>query len=340
MKKGLKNIVVIYNLPEGNTPDDLDTQSSARGVVEGLRQAGYVSDVLGVSENNLNEVGKIKADLVFNLLEWSGHNSHLAGKAISYLEKAGLPYTGSNAWGYETSCNKVEMKRLLTERHITTPKYVVAKDESIFPNISSLKFPVIVKPGLEHSAIGISQTSVCEEATSAQKKALELLNQFHQPILIEEYIDGDEAQVTVLEKNGQPWVLPPAIFKYKKQPGYWPINTYEAKWGDHNWESAMSEWSTDNYDKAILSQMESLARDCYIYLGGRSYPRVDMRLHGDKVYVLEVNNNPGIDFDSESGITVSAKKVGLDWPKLLTNIVEEAYSYHAAKGSPYDTAVL
>ena len=50
--------------------------------------------------------------------------------------------------------------------------------------------------------------------------------------------------------------------------------------------------------------------------------RVDSK---GKVYVLDVNNNPGIDFDPESGITISAKAAGLNFEQLVDNIVKEAY---------------
>ena len=36
-------------------------------------------------------------------------------------------------------------------------------------------------------------------------------------------------------------------------------------------------------------------------MDGRDYPRLDMRVRDGKVYVLEINNNPGLDFDIDSG---------------------------------------
>ncbi len=321
MKKVLRNITVLHNLPVGNDIDDLDTQKSAIAVASGLQESGYQVEVLGILKSDLETVKNIHTDLVFNLVEWAGRDYSLGVEVIKTLEKADLPYTGSNAYGYEVSCDKVKMKKILVDNNIPTPKYLVV--ENLQFRIINLKYPVIVKPVLEHSAIGISQASVCTNESEAKNQVKKLLDSYHQPILIEEYLEGDEAQVTVLEKNGQPWVLPPAVFRYQKKPGYWPINTYAAKWGT-GWESQMSDW-TEEIDSKLVTEMQQLAKKCYLKLGGRSYPRMDMRINGDKVYILEVNNNPGIDFDPESGIAVSAKKTGLDWPSLLKNIVEEAY---------------
>ncbi len=326
MKKPLRKIVVLYNAPAGNDADDVDTQKSALGVVEGLHQAGYQSEAVGITKENISRVKSIAADLVFNLVEWVGLDYILGVEVIKTLEKTGLTYTGSRAWGYEVSCNKVLMKQLLVKNNIPTPKYVVVDKDFSPSQLATFKFPVIVKPSQEHAAIGISQASVCTDAENAVKQASKLVEEYQQPALIEEFIDGDEAQVTVLEKNGSPWVLPPAVFRYQKKSGYWPINTYQAKWAMDHWEAKMSQWVEDEVLSATTETMTDLATKCYVHLGGRSYPRIDMRLGGDQVFVLEVNNNPGIDFDAESGIAVSARKVGLDWPGLLRNIVQEAYA--------------
>ncbi|MDO8488063.1 MAG: hypothetical protein Q7S31_01980 [bacterium] len=334
MKKTLRKITVIYNLPIGASPDDLDTQKSALGVAQGLGEAGYEVDTLGLTAETISAVKKIKADLVFNLVEWAGQDCRLGVKTIKYLELAGVPYTGSNGWGYQLSCDKKLMKQALQKHHLPTPKWQVfdSGDELISP----FKYPVIVKPTLEHSAIGISQKSVVTNSTDLKEQVNHLLEQFRQPVLAEEFIAGDEAQVTILEKLGHPWVLPPAVFRYRQQEGYWPINTYEAKWGE-GWEAGMSDW-VELTDAGLLKRLEDLSRQCYIYLGGRSYPRVDLRIAPDgQVYILEVNNNPGIDFDSESGITVSAKAVDLTWQTLLKNIVEEAF---AMGTNTHDAAVL
>ncbi len=340
MKKLPKNIIVLYNLPQGNSVDDLDTQKCALEVMRGLKAAGYEIEVVGISKDQIVDVKHLTTDLVFNLVEWAGLDYHLGVKVIEELEKTGLPYTGSDPWGYAVSCDKVLMKKLLDKNNIPTPRWQVVhnfKFKNGFASRANLKFPLIAKTVHEHAAIGMSQKSVVETEADLRSLISDLLEEFHQPILVEEYIAGDEAQVTVLEKLGQPWVLPPAVFRYQKKPGYWPINTYAAKWGT-GWEAAMSSW-TEDVAPHLVTQMQDLARICYLKLGGRGYPRIDMRLTpAGKIYVLEVNTNPGIDFDPESGIAVSAQKAGLSWPMLLTNIVEEAYLFHHR--NRYDPALL
>lgn len=319
----LRKIVVLYNLQTGDEnikEADGDTRRSAGGVAKALDSLGYEAELFGVSEPTMYKVLKLKADLVFNLVEWSGRNSLLGVQILQILEKSGLKFTGSGSWGYGLSCNKILVKEYLDMHGIPTPRWKVLDGSDV--SLNGFKYPLIVKPVYEHCGIGVSQSSVCENAKCLMLKAQELINTYKQPVLVEEFIDGDELHVTVLEKKGKPWVLPPARIAYQKKRDYWPLLTYESKWQDGNWENELSEIS----ESKITDEIEKAAVSCYKNLGGRNYPRYDMRVdNSGKVYVLDVNNNPGIDFDPESGITVSAEASGLNFDKLIANIVKEAY---------------
>src|SRR3989344_9200078 len=277
--KRINSITVLYNLPELSDESDTDTQKSAQRVAEELKRY-YDVRILGIDSNDIGNLMNLKTDFVFNLVEWSGLNSQWGVKVIETLEKAGLPYSGSNSWGYWLSCNKKIMKEEMDKKNIPTPRW--------FVNEGKLKFPVIVKPVLEHCGIGISQTSVCYNDQDTRNKVQEMMEKYKQPVLVEEYIDGRELHVTILEKNGEPWVLPPAEVIYEKKVG-------------------------------------RIAKKCYLELGGRDYPRLDLRIRDNEIFVLEINNNPGIDYDVESGIGVSARAVSLNWEDLLKHIVENAW---------------
>ena len=84
----------------------------------------------------------------------------------------------------------------------------------------------------------------CQNETEVRQKASEMIRQYKQPMLVEEYIDGDEAQVTVLEKNGRPWVLPPAVFRYQKKMDFGRLILMMQKWSE-GWEAEMSDWVLD-----------------------------------------------------------------------------------------------
>src|SRR3989344_8954096 len=235
------------------------------------------------------------------------------------MEKAGLPYSGSNAWGYRLGTDKAMMKKEMEKNNIPTPKYMVVNNGSGIMN-NGLMYPVIIKPSSEHCGIGIGQESLVNSDAELGEKVEKMLGKYKQPVLAEEFIDGRELHVTILDKRGQPWVLPPAEVVFVKKAGFRPILSYEGKWDEKSEEYKLSNMELAKLDPDIGSLVEDIAKECYRKLGGKDYPRVDMRVRGDEVFALEINNNPGIDYDAQSGIGVSARAVGLSWEGLLKYI--------------------
>lgn len=318
----------MYNRPgTSSTPNiqeaDDDTLLSAKKVEEGLVSLGHRVKMLGIDQDEITRISEVSTDLVFNLVEWSGRECELGVRVCEALEKSRIPFTGSGARGYLLSCDKRLMKEEFEKWSIPTPRWQVVDGNN--EKLLALPYPVIVKPTLEHCAIGISQKSVVNNENDLRTLIHRLLEEYKQPVLIEEYIEGLEGHVTVLEKDGKPWVLPPAVIEYKKQDGYTGILTYDVKWKTNTWEDDLSVWIDEQtLGMEILSRIEKICVDCYTHLGGRSYPRVDLRIRNSEIYVLEINNNPGIDFETSSGICRSAMKVGMTWEGLLNNIITEA----------------
>lgn len=324
----IKKICVLYNKANPKNVEiaeaDEDTKNSAESVSGTLKSMQYEVELLGIDESEIEKVKSINADLVFNLVEWSGTSSHLGVQVIDLLQASGLAYTGSDAMGYMLSCDKKIMKQAMDQFGIPTPRWM-AFEQDFKGLIRDFKYPVIVKPALEHCGIGISQQGVVKTEGELRIQVAQLVNKYHTTVIAEEFIIGRELQVTILERNGEPWVLPAAEITFEQKEGYWPILSYECKWRADAWEYQMADIKPANLNENIKDQIEKIAKKAYVNLGGRDYPRLDIRLRGNDIFVLEINNNPGIDFDPDSGITVSAVAAGLTYEGLLKNIVENAY---------------
>src|SRR3989304_4417934 len=111
----------------------------------------------------------------------------------------------------------------------------------------------------------------------------------------------------------------------EKKEGHVPILSYEMKWNEKSEEYKMARMQVAKLDKRLEKEVGRIAKKCYLELGGRDYPRLDLRIRDNGIFVLEINNNPGIDYDVESGIGVSARAVSLNWEDLLKHIVENAW---------------
>lgn len=321
-------IIVLYNLPGTSTSENIkeaddDTFNSANDVCNILISLGHSAQLLGISQKDIESLKDIKCDLVFNLIEWSGRDTDDAVRAIGILEENKIAFTGCGSLGYRISSEKEMMKMLMVENNIPTPFYrIIAKDQTDF-DLENISFPVILKPAGEHCAIGIDQSSVVSNVTDLKIKVEDLKRKYQQPIIVEEFIDGLEAHVTVLEKDGKPWVLPPAVFKFKKQKGFMPIITYDYKWNENSKEAEMCEW-VEEIDTNLINEINKVAINTFEVLKGRTHSRIDMRIRDAEVFVLEINNNPGIGWDEDSGLGYSCKKIGFSHKDLIEHMVKTA----------------
>lgn len=323
-------VTVLYNLPDTENNSEIaesddDTQKTALEVSENLRKIGYECNELGIDYASVEKIREIKADIVFNLVEWTGKHIDDGVKVIKVLAEMNVPYTGSDAMGYELSSNKVLMKKMMDEQGITTPKWQAFDKDTFGGVMVEFTYPVIIKPALEHCGIGVTQKSVVQNATELRKLVGEYLVEYKTAIIAEEYVAGRELHVTVLEQYGIPWVLPPAEVVFTKKEGVWPILSYDAKWREKSDEYGLSAMTLAKLEDNLARKIEEMSKRAYEKLGGRDYPRLDIRIRGTEVYVLEINNNPGIDFDLQSGIGVSGRAVGFDYSQLLKHIVNNAY---------------
>ncbi|MEK7164167.1 MAG: hypothetical protein AAB768_03440 [Patescibacteria group bacterium] len=313
------NITVLYNNPSTDAYEEQDTKISAELVCKTLK-----AKLLGISKDQANNFRLTETDFVFNMIEWSGIDFKYGVDAIGRLDELHIPYSGCHKAGYELTSNKVLMKNKFVELGIPTPKFQICNDENIQNN---LQFPLIVKLAHEHCSVALSQGNVVTNEIDLKNKIKQLRTKYKMPVLVEEFIGGDEVQVAVLNKNKQAWVLPPCVVKYKQAPGYWPMLSYEEKSIDNHWEWDMTgdDWyDMTDYSEKLQKQIEELARRSFVEMDGRDYSRVDMRINSDRTraYVLEINHNPGLDWEEGNALVSAAMKAGFkNFSELLSHIV-------------------
>lgn len=324
----MQKVVIIYSAESPSLVDERllvtqdDTLETVNLVGKTLRQLGYEVEIKPVFPSAIQDVRKIKSDLVFNLCEWTGKDYVFGVEVLKILERNKIPYTGTDARGYRWCSVKQEMKKMFKEFDIPTPKWMVYNGSRV-KLARGMKFPVIVKPAWEHCSVGISQESVCENYQSLRLKISGLWKKFKQPILVEEFIDGNEYQVTAVEGNRNPVVLPPAEITFKKVKGFKPLLTFEGRW-ENSSEADLSEVGMFSGNEEKLNKLISLAKKGFRKLECKGYVRFDIREKKGKLYVLEVNVNPGIGWDLSYGMTVSAIAAGLDLGGFISLIVKSA----------------
>ncbi|NVK75182.1 MAG: D-alanine--D-alanine ligase [Oceanospirillaceae bacterium] len=312
MSKELKEsvIAVIYG---GRSAEREVSMQSGPLVAEGLRSKGFEVveiDLYGANADldPIVQLQSIEFDLAFIALH-GGEGED--GRVQALLEMLGKPYTGSSPLACGLAMDKVLTKRFWNGIGIPTPAYLsfvgVADAEAIEQQMS---YPVIVKPSREGSTIGINKAMNREELDAALLKALE----YDSDILVEEFVDGPEFTITVIDDVAYP------VIGLKPAPDH-KLYDYEAKYIADDTEYLLPCGLSEDDE----NELQMLALDAYRSLGCSGWGRVDiMRDQHGVFWVLEVNTAPGM--TSHSLVPMAAEYVGIDYASLVERIAQNAWN--------------
>lgn len=318
------NIAIIYSLPtsrareSGFVTTDEDTAMSALEVKEALSAKRHETHLVPIDEDSINTISLVKADCIVNLIEWDGLDLSLKDRAMMILESLGIPFTGSGRNVVLLADDKRTMKKRLAEVSLPTPVWQVfdSGDEAIR---GDLRYPAIVKLVLEHCSIGLSPFAVVTNEGDLRKQVNVRIEKFHQAVLVEEFIDGREFQVTILEKDR---ILPPAEIIFHRKDNQPTFLTYESRWVEDHPEYDASTVDVAKLSDHQLKYLEEICVKAFRVFGFRDYSRIDIRMRGDKFYILEANANPGLGDDEDYGMTISYKAAGMTFADFMWEIVE------------------
>jgi len=326
-------VVILYNLLErlqkGEEKDILAEKAiveEIEAVESAVRSLGHQSVVMAVREEIFPIIHWLKEhqpDVVFNLCESVYGNSCWEMNVPALLDLFRIPYTGSSPLTLGLCQDKGKVKDILQSQGIPTPRYKIF-DRATGP-VKGNVFPIIVKPLHEDGSLGISRESVVFDNETLSQQIQYVIEQYQQPALVEEFIDGRELNVGMMETNGKVGVLPVSEIDYSEFPeGVPKICGYEAKWMTESPEYKKSkpvcpaplEW-------AMKKRVEYIALKVFKLFGCRDYARVDLRVDRDgKIYVLEVNPNP--DISPQSGMNRALTVQGTTYTEFVKNLLERA----------------
>lgn len=322
-------VLVLHNepiLPEDHTDADSEHEIlfTTEYVQRTLTKAGYEVSTLGVSREPgvlLEGLRDIRPDVVFNLFEGVADFGETEAFAAGLLEWLEIPYTGCP---YQTLCiarSKHLTKHLLAGAGLPTAKFLVVSNVPV--EDCPLGWPVIVKPATQDASVGVDQGSVVTSLDRLNDRVAFLLDTYGPPVLIEEFIRGREFSVGLVEAP-ELRVLPVSeILFIDKDPDFWPIVTYDAKWkpGTRDYEATPPKYPA-RVSPRLSSKLELLAKRAFRLLGCRDYARVDFRVRGSKPFILEVNPNP--DFSPTAGLSGGLESGGIAHAQFTVELVQRA----------------
>lgn len=256
---------------------------------------------------------------VFNLVESLGGRGELIGLVPALLESEGLPFTGSGSMAIHSSSHKLFAKRWMRSDGIPTPDWQTDADLNAHPDERW-----IVKSLWEHASLGLDDESVVRGRAAADARIRHCTATHGGTWFAERFIDGREFNISIIEHNGQPRVLPLAEMTFLDYPPDKPrIVGYAAKWDPHAPEFHATVRRFPVLEDAERETLQAAARRCWHLFGLRGYGRVDVRLDRQGTpWVLEVNANPCLSRDA--GFAAAAAQAGLRYRQVIEMILHAA----------------
>jgi D-alanine-D-alanine ligase len=314
-------------------PDDLqeefDSPATIEAIAAALRGLGHDVVKLGDGRELLERLLADPPEFVFNIAEGQGVSRSREARVPAVLELLGIPYSGSDPLTLAATLDKDCAKRLVASAGAAVPRgFVLGPADPVGPSsLAGHNFPLLVKPAWEGSSKGIRGKCLVRSPEELAEVVASLRRDHRQPILVEEFIDGDELTVGVVGNDppeivGVLRVLPnrtdtPFIYSLEVKRDFRRQVRYECP-------AALPAEATAAVERAALA--------AYRVLGCRDVSRVDFRLRGGVPYFLEVNPLPGLNPET-SDLVILAGLAGCPYERLIARILEAALSRIEDRGS-------
>ena len=302
----MNKIAVVYG---GSSSEREISLQSGMGVHKAICDLEYESDLIDFK--NLSNIHELKVyDFVFIALHGFEGES---GKLQKDLDDLNILYSGSGPEACSNTWNKKITKKILNENNINTPisigisefSYQVANNGlNISPYDCFRPFNYLfLKPYEDGSSIDIFKISDDESLKNAYKRCTNHKRGF----LFEEYIEGRELTVTIIDKE----CFPPIEIITKNE-----FYDYDAKYISDDTLHVQAELTQNELD-----EIKSVAMNAFEALDCKAWARVD--LIQDKkgsFYVIEINTVPGM--TSHSNVPKSGSLLGLTYSEVVQKIID------------------
>lgn len=264
------------------------------------------------------------------------------GDIASIFNLLGVPFTGSSPQALTNCKDKSLSKKIAKLEGIDIPQF------EVFPVASAARLKIrdvsdlffgekiskrsgrnswIVKPIDLEASEGISKASLVSNPEDCIERIRWVAERYSTDVIVEEFIQGREIYVGVLETKGELIALPPReLFIHRGIPTEPLIATYKVKWDEQYRErlgietgpaKGMSDFSTSRLALESIRVFKSLKL--------RGYARVDWRLRSNESPVfLEVNPNPALAANDD--LALAASDFGILYRNLISSIIETGIS--------------
>ena len=313
-------------LAEGFSSEEVaefDSRATIDALDAAIASLGYRTDRIGNAKALCRRLlAGDRWDLVFNIAEGL-HGRSREAQVPAILELFDVPYTLSDPLVCALTLDKALTKTLVRAAGLHTPPFLLVHSLADLHDLA-LSFPLFAKPVAEGTGKGIDARSRIDSPADLRTVCRDLLDRFHQPVLVEEFLPGREFTVGILGSASRARVLGTLELEVTS-PGERQVYSYQMK---EQCERFVRYFPPAHDD--LCRAVETLALRSYLALSCRDAARVDLRL--DRAHLpafIEINPLPGL-HPTHSDLPMIATSVGMSYTDLIAAIIHSALARTAS----------
>ena len=337
-----KNVQLDVDAP----PDALaeyDSPATVLALEEALSAGGHEVVRLEGDETLLDSVRNASPEICFNIAEGLRGDAREA-QVPAVLEMLGIPYTGSKVLGHAISLDKTATKRIWRDSGLPTGPFQTFfhGNEPLDPGLT---FPLFVKPVHEGTGMGINSNSIVDNPKALKRQVRWVIETYHQPALVEEFLPGREFTVGLIGNR-----IKPGEARWNglyDQNGYhlFPILEIDSYVGVGNglYNTDAKSYNPGEKEAPLYMcpaeipiqlerELKQLTVAAFEAIGALDFSRVDFRLGRDgRPYLMEINTLPGLN-PVISDICIMAETEGVAYNHLINEILYLAVERYEKEG--------
>ena len=276
--------------------------ASGDRIFAALSRSGVDCRLIDSSDDLLTQLVEYKPDRAFIALHGRGGED---GTVQGLLELMGIPYAGSGVMSSALAMDKYRSKLLWQAVGLPTPDFRLVEQVESLPACADI-LPAFVKPSLEGSSVGVARVNREQDLEPAWQKASEYCGS----VLVEEFIDGPEFTVAILNGQALPAIRIEAVEEFYD---------YDAKYVSDDTGYHLPCGLSASKEQ----ELQALALTAFETLGCTGWGRVDfMQDERGRFWLLEVNTIPGM--TDHSLVPKAARAVGLSFEGLTLEILKSS----------------
>jgi D-alanine-D-alanine ligase len=280
-------------------------------------------------------------DFVWNVAEGEGTSRNRESRVPAVCEMLAVPYSGSDPLTLAAALDKDVAKRLLAGAAVEVPRGLMVPADIVDDPDRFLDFlpwahwegcsTFIVKPSYEGSSKGIRSRCLADTPSEAFRICLDLARDYGQPILVEEYVAGDEVTVGLVGNGDRAEILG-AMRIRPRVPDDRFVYSIEMK---REWSDRIEYETPALLEPVVMERIRRAAMTSYWALGCRDLARIDFRIRAGIPYFIEANPLPGLAPDW-SDMVLLARGMGISYADLVRRVLHEALSRVGMAATPIE----